>query len=354
VRVAVVGAGVVGLATAYELSRRSDVEVRCYEQDQPMAARSIGETRVFRLGHRDPRLVRLALAAESGWARWAGEFGTPLIDPVSTVLSGPPALDWHAAMTEAGAAVRVVDDPSELDLPASDPPGPFVVDERGGVVDVRGTGAGLRVALDQQVRPTDPVRDLTPTGDGMRVDAVSGRWDCDVVLLLAGAGTPAMAERAGISGVPARIRHHHRFTFRLPDRWVNPPCWLDRTEAWRPGYTTYQHSTSTGQWAIGGSLDASDTAWELGAEETELRARTSVIGYVREQLGWPTAEITDVVHCDSMGLGDGIGTGQNGAVLALWGDNLMKFAPVLGDLLARSALDGSVAETLQHLGPAST
>jgi hypothetical protein len=40
-----------------------------------------------------------------------------------------------------------------------------------------------------------------------------------------------------------------------------------------------------------------------------------------------------------MNLGDGLGFGRSGPVLALWGDNLMKLAPLLGELLASAALD---------------
>ena len=41
------------------------------------------------------------------------------------------------------------------------------------------------------------------------------------------------------------------------------------------------------------------------------------------------------------GTGDGITFGRNGPLLAVWGENLMKFAPVLGDALAAAAVDGS-------------
>src|SRR5262249_54040077 len=85
VRVGVVGAGVVGLATTYELARAGH-EVWCFEADEPMAARSTGETRIFRLAHATPALVEWAVRAgagrrgaggwdgRGGW--WAGTWGT--------------------------------------------------------------------------------------------------------------------------------------------------------------------------------------------------------------------------------------------------------------------------------------
>src|SRR4051794_7608624 len=58
-RIAVVGAGVVGLAVSYELVRHGR-DVRCFEAAQPMSARSVGDARIFRLAHATPTLVAAA------------------------------------------------------------------------------------------------------------------------------------------------------------------------------------------------------------------------------------------------------------------------------------------------------
>lgn len=337
-----------GLATAYELSRYPGVEVRCYEQAEPMAARSVGDTRVFRLGHADPLLVDLAMRAEARWNRWSDGFGIRLIEPSSTVLSGPPALRWQQAMVQAGAPATLHDDAAGLGLPARDPVGPFLVDHHGGVVDVRSTGSALRAALGSVVRVGDQVQGIDATRS-CELHAGSGPWRCDAVVIAAGAGTPMLADSVGIPDVPTRVRHHHRFTFRLAHSTGTPPCWLDQSESWRPGYTTYQHRSSSGHWAIGGSLDEADTAWVLDEVEARRRAREAVCAYVAASNDGVEPEIVDVVHCDSMGLGDGIGFGQSGAVCALWGDNLMKFAPVLGSLLASATQDSGSVDELARL-----
>ncbi|MFD1046787.1 FAD-dependent oxidoreductase, partial [Kibdelosporangium lantanae] len=54
--VAIVGAGVVGLAVARALLRRGH-EVVCFEAGTPMGARSVGDSRIFRYAHTDPVLV---------------------------------------------------------------------------------------------------------------------------------------------------------------------------------------------------------------------------------------------------------------------------------------------------------
>jgi sarcosine oxidase len=59
VRIAVVGAGVVGMSTAAALLDAGH-QVECFESGTIMGERSIGSTRIFRLAHVDPELVRLA------------------------------------------------------------------------------------------------------------------------------------------------------------------------------------------------------------------------------------------------------------------------------------------------------
>ena len=70
----VVGAGICGLAAAYELARR-DARVLVLEADGVGAGQSAGLARIFRIAHADPRLCALALEAERGWRRWEHELG---------------------------------------------------------------------------------------------------------------------------------------------------------------------------------------------------------------------------------------------------------------------------------------
>ena len=52
--------------------------------------------------------------------------------------------------------------------------------------------------------------------------------------------------------------------------------------------------------------------------------------------------IVDGLYCTHVpDAGDGITFLRGGAVLAVHGENLMKFAPVLGESLAAAAVDGS-------------
>src|SRR3954471_3109225 len=117
-RVAVVGAGIVGLAPAVELSRLPEVEVRCYDAGTPMAARSLGGTRIFRTAHAEPRLVSAAVRALELWRCWEAEFDVPLVGREGVVVSGEPALERARSMEAAGVETRLVE---EGDVPAGLP-----------------------------------------------------------------------------------------------------------------------------------------------------------------------------------------------------------------------------------------
>ena len=105
-RVAVIGAGVVGLSATAALLERG-AEVVCYERSgEPMAERSAGSSRIFRLAHREPELVRLAADARAGFDRWAERAGRPMIVPSGCVISGADVPAWTAAMGAAGAVSR--------------------------------------------------------------------------------------------------------------------------------------------------------------------------------------------------------------------------------------------------------
>ena len=103
-RVAVVGAGIVGLATAYELAERG-ASVTVYERGTPGAAQSGGESRVFRHAHDDPRLVALAVESRGRWRAWEERFGVELVAPVGVVALGP-AIERRFELLRAGRRSR--------------------------------------------------------------------------------------------------------------------------------------------------------------------------------------------------------------------------------------------------------
>jgi sarcosine oxidase len=69
-------------------------------------------------------------------------------------------------------------------------------------------------------------------------------------------------------------------------------------------------------------------------------SRDAVLDYAERYL---TVEptIVDSLYCTTARLGDGVEFRRNGPVLAIYGDNLMKFAPTLGNALAVAVVDGT-------------
>src|SRR5215475_4520871 len=78
--VAVIGAGVMGLATAYALTRTGH-SVVVYEQFEQAHARgsSHGRSRIFRLAYAQPEWVQLAQEALAGWRKLEADSGERLL-----------------------------------------------------------------------------------------------------------------------------------------------------------------------------------------------------------------------------------------------------------------------------------
>lgn len=326
-RIAVVGAGVVGLSAAAVLLERG-AEVVCYERaGEPMAERSVGSSRIFRLAHREPELVRLAADARAGFDRWAERAGRPMIVPSGCVISGADVPVWAAAMEAAGAPLEMAAGPERLRLPTRRAPTEALLDPSGGVVDVDAVRAYLTGLTGQALR-LEPVEAVDADA---HVWTRSGPARFDAVLLAAGAGTSPLAAQVGIA-VPGELEHHARFTFPV-DPAVAWRSWIDLPAA---GLGTYQHASGPGRWAVGGHVDPAATAWEVGRDAATAAARTAVLEYAREHLA-VEPRIVETVHCTpTPGLGDGFHVQHSGRVVAVHGENLFKLAPVLGATLAEA------------------
>ncbi|QYN36671.1 FAD-dependent oxidoreductase [Pseudonocardia sp. DSM 110487] len=379
-RVAVVGAGVVGLSASAALLERG-AEVVCYERaDEPMAERSAGSSRIFRLAHREPDLVARAADARAGFDRWAERAGRPMIVPSGCVISGADVQEWATAMEAAGAPVERPTAPDRLMLPTHRVPADALLDPSGGVVDVDAVREYL-TGLTKHVLRHEPVEAVEADG---HVWTRSGPARFDAVLLAAGAGTPALAARVGIA-VPGELEHHARFTFPVepavawrswidlpeaglvppagspphtstaqlpagrtdeppeyvqyegrlagaPSRNLDPPIYA--ADSRRGTLSTYQHASGPGRWAVGGHLDPAVTAWEVGRDAATAASRDAVLEYAREHLA-VEPRIIETIYCTpTPGLGDGFHVQHAGRVVAVHGENLFKFAPVLGAAIA--------------------
>jgi sarcosine oxidase len=108
--IAVVGAGINGLATAAALARDGHAVV-VYEQFELGHPRgsSHGRSRIFRLAYPEPAWVRLALEALEGWRSLEAEAGEELILLTGFLEVLPdPARSSEAALAECGVACELL------------------------------------------------------------------------------------------------------------------------------------------------------------------------------------------------------------------------------------------------------
>src|SRR5262249_32813432 len=140
----VVGGGVTGLATAWQLARRGVPRVALVERFRLHHDRgsSHGSGRITRSTYSDARYVRLGrVAHEQEWPRLEAESGVKLIHRCDGIFFGPPAGEiehWAAAVAAADARGVERLEPAEARrrFPAfAFPDAKFVLHDRtGGVV----------------------------------------------------------------------------------------------------------------------------------------------------------------------------------------------------------------------------
>jgi sarcosine oxidase len=340
-KVTVVGAGIVGLATADALVRRGH-EVIVLEADRPMGARSAGASRVFRLAHADPAMVEAAIRARALWAQWSQRAGRSLVGPEGTVVSGPRAPGWAEAMAAAGAEHTLGDPPPAL-LGRTE--APVLTDPGGGALDLAGAGRMLVDALRPNLRP----------GRVVDLDELVG----DAVVVTAGAGTAELVAPLGVD-VPSQLCHPVRFSFRPVTAPAEPPpAHLDGT-AGPDLESTYQHRTPEGHWAIGGHLpdhlteirNSRSTGIDHPLDEVRRRSRAAVTAHVAARLPELDPEpVAELACTPTAGAADGWHTARVGNVHVLWGENLAKLAPLLGEQLADAVEQGGCERVLRTARP---
>ncbi len=336
--IAVVGAGIVGLAAATALADEG-VDVRCFEASEPGSGQSAGHTRVFRHVHDRADLVELVSRARRGWDEWSERAGTSLIGPEGVLFASSEVETYAGLLTDAGIEHRIVDEDEQRRLlPVLAPPGgPALFDVHGGPIRVKGTFSALVSALGDRL----VFEEVLAVDHEGGVETPSGAWRAGRVLVCAGAGTAGLAAPLGIE-LPLEVRDHTRVTFRVREEHERLACWLDRTNAY--GATVYSGPIpALGGFAVGLATEDSDPAGSVAR----------VRGYTERALPGLDPEPIDTITRPLTILpwhADAFAVWEAGAALVFAGHNLFKFAPVLGRLLADACQTGEIPPELRPPG----
>jgi sarcosine oxidase len=311
--IVVIGAGVCGLAAAYELSRRGE-QVVVLERGEPFAEQSAGLARIFRIAHRRPELCRLALRARAGWQRWEDEFRVGRLLGSEGFVTVGACDDVATAMRDADVAFFWLDG---IEIASRIP---FLAASwQTGVLDPLGGSLRIRRALGALARRVVIRRGdaVSVTDDGSIALADGTVLRGDRVLICAGVQTPALFGPLGVEFAP-----HTRFSYEGADA-TGAAC-LSAPE----GYGL--PLGSTGRWAFGQEVP----------DPAVVRAL------------FPSLTPVDQVECVTLRApwldagGDGWTVASRGGVTAFVGSNLMKFGPLLGELLAQAVLSDEIPAEL--------
>jgi glycine/D-amino acid oxidase-like deaminating enzyme len=298
-KVVVVGAGICGLATAFELERRGH-RALVLEAEDVGAGQSAGLARIFRIAHRDPALCALALEARERWREWERALGTELLGDEGLVVIGGE--EQAEAMREAGAPVEALTR-SEIEArlpPLREPWSHGIWDPLAGVTHVKRTLEALAARATVQRTRVESLESI----------------EADAIVVCAGLDTQRLIEPLGLD-LELTIEPHVRVTYEAR----GAACVIAPELYGLP---------IAGRYAIGMQTPGDEpTMFEPLARHSELECVS--------------------LYAPWLDGGDGFIALQAGNVTALGASNAMKFGPLIGDRLARSVLDGKVHQDLSPL-----
>lgn len=360
-RVAVVGAGGIGSAAAYWLSRSLGPEVLCLEQWSlgHRFGASEDHSRIIRLGYHASRYTALTRESYVAWDVVERESGVRLVHRTGMVniaergTEGTGILhNYERAMTEQGIAHERFDAAEVMRRwpqfrLGRDHEAIFQPD--GGILDI-GKATAVHLALARgngaTVLPHAPVTAIDDAGHGFRITTAAGTFEVDRVVLCAGAWTARLLESQLGVRWPIRLTHEQVTYFATtqlrdfaPDRF---PIWIWHGAEEFYGFPVYgEMATKAAKELCGPSIDLDEWDWEPDAERVRRVAEfveQILPGYSGPEL-YTRSCLYDMPP-DRDFVVDRL-PGHPGIAVCIGAGHAAKFAGLLGRILAELTVAGT-------------
>jgi len=198
--VVVVGAGLLGLATARALTRRGR-EVTVLEQAEVghEAGGSKGSCRIFRLGYPDAGYVAMARSARAAWRALEDEHGQRLLHPAPQLTFGPELETVRQAMAAAGAPCEpLTAAEAAARFPQIAVGGPALLEPASCVISADAALRALAAAV-PDLRTGVTVTGIADDGRRVVIESGAGSYAADAAVVCAGPWASRLLATAGIA-----------------------------------------------------------------------------------------------------------------------------------------------------------
>jgi sarcosine oxidase len=338
--VLVVGAGIMGAAAAWRLARRG-LRVQIAEQFDLRHTRgsSHGQSRIFRLAYDDPMYIRLAVEALPLWREAEREVGQELVLTTGGVDLGPPENLGPIASALESCDVRYellshAELAQRFPVFRTPPDWEALYQSDTGVTHAAGALSGfLTLAERHGARAAEGTRVLTiePHGDAVAVETSGGTIRAARVVVAAAGWSPRLLAPLGLAA-PITTTREHVVYYPAPADTVVPFIW----HAGGPLPELYGlpngGEVKVGEHGTGPVVDPDSN------EEIDHERVGRVEELVREHLPSVSVAPARVETCLYAATPDDdfIVDRQGPVVIAFgFGGHGFKFAPIVGELLAR-------------------
>jgi sarcosine oxidase len=348
--VVVVGAGVMGSATAWALARRG-IDTVVLEQFEAGHDRgsSHGASRIFRLAYEDALYARFAGEALAGWRALEEEAGAHLLTRTGGIDHGDrEPLDRIAgALSEIGAAFEFIgSSAAAARWPGIRFAGEVLVQPDAGVLNAdAAVAAFLRCAADRGAEMRFGVRviSLEPREGGILVATTADEIDADVVVLTAGSWLPTLAVDL-VALPPLLVTQEQPAYFAPRDAETAWPVFVHRLAAGESlegvaayGLPTPGHGLKVGEHGTGPQVDPDRRA------DPDAAGIARLSRYVEDWLPGLDPAPRELISClYTTAPGEHFVVGRVGRVVvgSPCSGHGFKFAPAMGELLASLATEG--------------